>query len=223
MTLVLYQHPFAVFAQKALVALYELGLPFERRLVENEDSRAELTSIWPIAKMPVLVDDAAGVTLPESTPIIEYLDGLAGGRAALIPADASAALQMRLWDRFHDLYITAQMSKIVTDNLRPEGRGDPEGIAEAQCTLDTAYGVLDAQLARHDWTAGPTFGLADCGAGPALFYARTVHRWDERRHANVGRYYRALVERPAIARVIDEARPYRDGFPLPWPADADER
>jgi glutathione S-transferase len=223
MTLVLYQHPLASFAQKALVALYELDLEFESRLVENEDSRAELTSVWPLAKIPVLVDESAGITLPESTSIIEYLDGLAPGGPTLVPADPAAALQMRLWDRFHDQYIAAPMQKIVTDNLRPAGRSDPEGVAEARRTLDTAYGVLDAHLADHEWTAGPTFGLADCGAGPALFYARIVHRWDEQAHANIARYYRALVERSALARVIDEARPYREVFPLPWPDDADER
>jgi glutathione S-transferase len=36
------------------------------------------------------------------------------------------------------------------------------------------------------------------------------------------RYYGAVVERPALARVIDEARPFRELFPLPWPDDADE-
>jgi glutathione S-transferase len=222
MSLILYQHPFAAFAQKALVALYELDLEFESRLVENEDSRAELTSVWPLAKMPVLMDDTAGIMLPESTTIIEYLDGLAPGGPKLVPADPAAALQMRLWDRFHDQYIAGPMSKIVTDSLRPEGRNDPEGVAEARRTLDTAYDVLDVQLADREWTAGPTFGLADCAAGPALFYSRIVHRWDQHAHRNVTRYYRALVQRPAVARVIDEARPYREVFPLPWPEDADE-
>jgi hypothetical protein len=33
------------------------------------------------------------------------------------------------------------MSKIVTNQLRPEGRDDPEGVAEARRLLDTAYGV----------------------------------------------------------------------------------
>jgi hypothetical protein len=28
-----------------------------------------------------------------------------------------------------------------------------------------------------------------------------------------------LMHRPSVARVIDEARPYRGVFPLPWPAD----
>jgi hypothetical protein len=31
------------------------------------------------------------------------------------------------------------------------------------------------------------------------------------------RYFTALTARPSVARVIDEAREYRDLFPLPWP------
>jgi glutathione S-transferase len=219
--LVLYEHPFAAFCQKVLVALYELELPFETHLVEGDEGRAELAALWPIASMPVLRDEVAGVTLPESTTIIEHLDGFVAERPRLVPGDPKAALQARLWDRFHDQYVAGPMQKIVGDRLRPEGRADPEGVAEARRTLDTAYGALDEQLAAHPWTAGADFGLADCAAAPALFYARVVHRWDAERHANVTRYYRDLALRPSVARVIDEARPYRDLFPLPWPDDLD--
>jgi glutathione S-transferase len=31
-------------------------------------------------------------------------------------------------------------------------------------------------------------------------------------------YLDRLFARPSVARVIDEARPYRKLFPLPWPA-----
>jgi glutathione S-transferase len=220
--LVLYQHPFAAFCWKALVALYELGLPFESHLVEGEEGRAELAALWPIASIPVLRDDSAGVTLPESTTIIEHLDCFVAERPRLVPDDPEAALHARLWDRFHDGYVAGPLQKIVGDSLRPEGRADPEGVAEARRTLDTAYAVLDDQLAAHPWTAGPDFGLADCAAAPALFYARVVHRWDEERHANITRYYRDLVARSSVARVIAEARPYRGLFPLPWPDDLDE-
>src|SRR3954462_3679664 len=181
---VLYEHPFASFCQKPLVALYELGLPFEARIVEGD--RRELAALWPPAKIPILRDETAGLTLPESTTIIEYLDGLAGPK--LVPA---AALQARLWDRCSDQYVAVAMQKIVGDSLRPEGRSDPEGVDEARRTLDTAYGVLDAQLAGHAWTAGPEFTLADCAAAPALFYARVVHRWDDAERPNLARYYRA--------------------------------
>lgn len=220
--LILYQHPFAAFCQKVLVALYELDLPFETHLIEGEDGRAALAALWPIASIPVLRNDSAGLTLPESTTIIEHLDGFVADRPRLIPGDPSAALQARFWDRFHDQYIAAPMQKIVGDRLRPEGREDPEGVAGARRTLDTAYAVLEEQLAGEPWTAGPAFGLADCAAAPALFYARVVHRWDEEQHANITRYYRDLAARPSFARVIDEARAYRDLFPLPWPPDVDQ-
>jgi glutathione S-transferase len=214
--LVLHEHPFASFCQKPLVALYELGLPFEARIVEGD--RRELAALWPPAKIPILRDETAGLTLPESTTIIEYLDGLAPGGPKLMGTDA---LQTRLWDRVHDQYVALPMQKIVGDSLRPEGRTDPEGVEEARRTLDTAYGVLDAQLAGNAWTAGAAFTLADCAAAPALFYARVVHRWDDQERPNLARYYRDLRERPSVARVIDEARPYRELFPLPWSADVD--
>jgi glutathione S-transferase len=216
-----HEHPFAAYCWKPLIALYALGLPFERHVVTDEASRRELAEIWPLAKIPVLVDESAGMVLPESTTIIEYLDALAHGGPGLIPVDVASALQARLWDRFHDQYIANPMQKIVGDNLRPDGCGNPEGVAEARRTLDTAYPVLDAQLGGRTWTAGAAFTMADCAAAPALFYARAVHRWDETNHPNITRYYRDLVQRPPVARVIDEARPYRDLFPMAWPVDVD--
>jgi glutathione S-transferase len=216
--LVLHEHPFASFCQKPLIALYELGLPFERRLVTERDELAEL---WPLAKIPVLRDETAGLTLPESTTIIEYLDGLAPDGPQLVPAGGADALQTRLWDRFHDQYIAGPMQKIVGDSLRPDGRTDPEGVDDARRTLDSAYTVLDAQLGDKAWTAGAAFTLADCAAAPALFYARVVHRWNEPDHPNITRYYRDLLHRPSVARVVEEARPYRDLFPMSWPADVD--
>jgi glutathione S-transferase len=169
----------------------------------------------------VLVDTDAGLTLPESTTVIEHLDRLAGG-GRLIPAEAGAALQARLWDRIADNHISTPMQKIVGDSLRPEGREDPEGVAEARATLDTAYGVLDARLAGRAWLAGDAFTVADCAAAPALLYCRAVHRWDARARPQLTRYVRALLARPSVARVVDEARPYRGLFPLPWPEDFDE-
>jgi glutathione S-transferase len=215
--LTLHEHPFAAYCWKPLIALYELGLEFERKIVTDEASRAELAQLWPMAKIPVLVDATAGLVLPESTTIVEYLDALAGP-PRLVPA---AALQARLWDRFHDQYVANPMQKIVGDNLRPDTDHDPHGVTEARATLDTAYDILDTHLATNAWSAGDHFTLADCAAAPALFYTHAIHRWHETDHPNITRYYRRLVQRPSVARVIDEARPYRDLFPMAWPADVD--
>jgi glutathione S-transferase len=221
LTLVLYQHPFASYCQKVLIALYELDLPFDSHLVEGAEGRAELARLWPMAGIPVLRDEDADLTLPESTTIIEYLDGLVAA-PALVPADAGEALQARLWDRFGDHHLATPMQKIVGDALRPEGRDDPEGVAEARRLLDTAYGVLDVRLGDRPWAGGASFTVADCAIFPALFYLRAVNRWDTDAHAHITRYYRELLARPSIARVVEEARPFRDVFPLPWPADQDD-
>jgi glutathione S-transferase len=219
-TLVLYQHPFASYCQKVLIALYELDVPFSSHLVEGDEGRAELARLWPMAGMPVLRDEDSDLTLPESTAVIEYLDGLVPS-GPLVPADPAAALQARLWDRFADQHLSTPMQKIVGDQLRPPGANDAFGEAEARSLLDTAYGVLDTRLAAHPWAGGPTFTIADCAAFPPLFYLRAIHRWAPA-HANLTRYYRDLLGRPSIARVVEEARPYRHLFPLPWPADQDE-
>jgi glutathione S-transferase len=220
-TLVLYQHPFASYCQKALIALYELDLPFESHLVDGAEDREELARLWPMAGIPVLRDEGADLTLPESTTIIEYLDGLAVDGPALIPPDAGDALQARLWDRFGDHHLSTPMQKIVGDELRPEGRRDPEGVAEARRHLDTAYGVLDSRLADQARAGGPTFTIADCAIFPPLFYTRAIHRWGDGAHPNITRYYRHLLARPSVARVVEDARPLRHLFPLAWPEDQD--
>jgi glutathione S-transferase len=212
--LTLHEHPFAAYCWKPLIALYELGLDFDRQIATDEASRAELAQIWPLAKIPVLVDATAGVMIPESTTIVEYVDELASG--TLVPT-----LQARLWDRFHDNYVANPMQKIVGDNLRPDDRRDPHGVTEARATIDTAYEVLDTQLAENEWTAGEQFTIADCAAAPALFYTHAIHRWHPTNHPNITRYYHTLVHRPSITRVIDEARPYRNLFPMAWPEDVD--
>ena len=72
-------------------------------------------------------------------------------------------------------------------------------------------------MEHRTWLADDAFSLAECSAAPALFYARVVHRWDEPDLPHLTAYYERLEARPSVARVIEEARPYRVNFPLPWP------
>jgi glutathione S-transferase len=216
MTLTLHEHPFAAYCWKAMIAIEERGTPAELRIVEGEEGRERLAALWPMASIPVLVDDAAGLMLPESTTIVEYLDAF-GEAPPLVPAEG---LQARLWDRVIDGHVMTPMQKIVGDNLRPADRRDPEGVAQAHAELERAYAMLDAHLGGA-WLAGEAFTLADCAAAPALHYGRVVHRWDEPGLPSLTRYFEALMARRSVAAVIDGARPYRELFPMPWPAYAD--
>jgi len=214
MTLKLYYHPFASFCQKALIAFYENDIAFEPEIVDlgDPDSRAAFAAVWPLAKFPVLRDEARDLTIPESTTVIEYLAQTFPGGAQLIPSDPAGALQARLWDRFHDNYVAAPMQKIVTDRLRPAGSEDPQGVAEARALLGTAYGILETEMAAKTWAVGEAFTLADCAAAPALYYANLVQPFDrERPHLQA--YFDRLLARPSFARVVEEAKPYRPLFP----------
>lgn len=112
MSLKLYCHPLASFCHKALIALYENGIPFEPVIVDLGDqaSSAAFRAVWPMAKMPVLRDDARNRTVAESTVIVEYLDAYYPGTTRFLPADPDGAWQTRLWDRFCDHYLRCRRS-----------------------------------------------------------------------------------------------------------------
>ena len=215
MTLALYFHPLASFCHKVLMALYENGTPFEPRIVDfgDQDASARFLDLWPVGKIPVLRDDGRDRIIPETSIIIEYLDQHYPGPQPLLPADETARLDVRLWDRFYDLYVSVPMQKIVTDRLRPDGQHDPHGVADAQALLDTAYVMIDRQMAGKTWAAGEAFSLADCAAAPALFFAGIVRPFPPD-HRNLAGYFERLSQRPCFVRTLAEARPYFHLFPM---------
>lgn len=208
----LYAHPFSSYCQKALIALYENDTPFEWGLLspENELALAEHAALWPLRRMPVLVD--AGRTVIESSLIVEYLDLHYPGPVRLLPQDPRDALEVRSLDRCFDNYVMTPMQKIVLDQIRPTEHRDPYGVAEARRLLDTSYAWLEGRLAGRTWAAGDAFGLADCAAAPSLFYADWVHPIGAE-HRVLRAYRQRLLARPSFARAVDEARPFRKFFP----------
>jgi len=148
--LLLYAHPFSSYCQKVLIALYENATPFEFRMLAPGDARtsAEHAALWPLKRMPVLVDD--GRTVVESSIIIEHLGLRHPGPVRMIPGDALLALEVRMLDRFFDQYVSGPMQKIVADCIRAAERRDPQGVAEARATLDTAYRWLEGALAGRE-------------------------------------------------------------------------
>ena len=215
MSLALYYHPLASFCWKVLIALYENGTPFEPRLVDlgSPKASAEFRQLWPIARMPVLRDAARDQVVPETSVIIDYLALHYPGPERLVPADPDVAIEVRLKDRFYDLYVGEPMQKIVTDRIRPEGRHDPHGVEQARELLRTAYDLIEKDMADgRRWATGDAFTLADCAAMPALFYAHKVEPF-RHSHQSAGSYLDRLMQRPSVIRVLAEAEPYFKFFP----------
>lgn len=203
----LYAHPFSSYSQKALIALWANEVPFDYRMLEDPDAAREWETLWPIKRFPVLVDGDR--TVFEASAILEHLDAHHRGPVPLIHDDG---VETRMLDRFFDHYVMEPMQKIVLDHRREPAQRDAFGVAEAHELLDRAYAWLDRHMSTRTWAQGDAFGMADCAAAPALFYADWVHPIGAALpHA---RAYRArLLAYPPIARAVDEARPYRSYFP----------
>ncbi|MDP2411225.1 MAG: glutathione S-transferase family protein [Pseudolabrys sp.] len=211
----LYYHPLSSFCQKALIAFYESGVSFDPVFLNlgDDEAAATLRALWPVARFPVLRDEERGHTVAEATVIIEYIDTVLSADRRLLPSDPAIAWKARMWDRFFDLYIHVPMQQIVGDALRPAGAKDPAGVAQAEAQITQAFGMIEHEMAGRTWWMGDDYGLVDCTASPPLFYANTVMPID-RSMKNLAGYFDRLMARPSYARVLREAQPHFDLFPL---------
>ncbi len=213
MSLTLYYHPLSSFCWKALIALYEAEVAFEPRQVNLGDpaDRAAFEAVWPLAKFPVLRDHAAGKTIPESSIIIDYLARTRPAAASLVPGDPDMAMQTRLIDRLIDSYIHVAFQQIVAERMRPQGKHDPYGVELARDQIRSGYRLI-APMIAGPWALGEAFTMADCAALPALFYADyavSLADWP-----GLAAYLGRLKTRPSVARVLAEAEPFFQYFPL---------
>jgi glutathione S-transferase len=213
MALTLYSHPLSSYCWKVLIALYENGTPFDARMVNlgDPEAKAAFKTLWPTAKIPLLED--GGEVIPETSIMIEYIEQRYPGNLRLIPQDPCEQLSVRLWDRLFDLYVMAPMQRFITQQLRPASQRDMGIIAESLTQLRNAYDMMEDRRGNRNWAAGESFSMADCAAAPALFYARIVAPFSAS-HVNLAHYFDRLMARPSIKRVIMEARPYFQYFPL---------
>lgn len=208
--LALYGHPFSSYTWKATIALYANATPFEARTLDGDhpEHAAFVADAGPLGQFPVLKDGETVVF--EATSIIEHLHLQHPGPAPLLPADPDAAREMRMIDRVFDLAVMAPMQEIVDAHIRAPGMPDPGIEGRARDKLDKAYKWIDRWLDGRAHADAIT--LIECAAAPSLFYADWVYPIPMA--CDRLRQWRAhLLALPAIARCVDEARPYRHFFP----------
>jgi len=208
--LTLYGHPISSYTWKVLAALYENDTAFEPITVD-QDTYADFIAKWPMGKFPILLDSDRKRMITETSVIIEYLDAYYPGRTRFIPKDFDTALEARRWDRVYD-HLNTTMSKIVVDNIRPDGQRDPFGVEEAKRIIAGIYGVVETQLGDRDFIVGDDFTLADCAAAPALWYA-TRNAPLNGKFPRIAAYLERLKARPSFARAVKESEPLFHLYP----------
>ena len=179
MSLTLHFHPLASFCWKALIALYENGTPFKPHIVDLGDEAARAALQEAVADRQVSGAARRGARphgARNRASSSNIWRSIIRAPMRLIPADPERARQMRLRDRFYDLYVHLPMQKIVD---RPAAAGRQERSASASRRRKATAG----DRARHDRA-----GHGDAGPGrrakpspwpiarpaPALFYADMV-------------------------------------------------
>lgn len=208
--LALYGHPISSYTWKVLAALHENASPFEQVTVD-QDSYAAFIAMWPMGKFPVLVDSDRAQMVTETSVIIEYLDCYYPGRTRFVPNDIAAALEVRRWDRIFD-HLNTTMTKIVTDNIRPDGQRDAHGVAEAKRIICGIYTVIEAQLGDRAFIVGDSLTMADCAAAPALWYGTRNAPLDGQ-FPRIAAYLDRLKAWPAFARAVKDSAPLFHIYP----------
>src|ERR1700758_2377104 len=97
----LISHKLCPYVQRAVIALTEKGVPFERIDIDLANKPAWFLEVSPLGKGPVLVvaTERGEVALFESNVICEYIEETQGG-PSLHPSDALTRAEHRAWMEF---------------------------------------------------------------------------------------------------------------------------
>ena len=196
------------------ILLEELGLPYERLLIDREhgalDSPA-YRALNPNGLIPVLVD--GDLVLYETAAIALHLSDSHPGAGLMPPLGTPERAQAYKWL----MWLTNTLQATLLVYFYPQrwvapasAGGDRE--AEVKAVAKQRVGVLldrlDEELARHGgpWFLGEAYSLLDA-------YVFTVCRWTRhfsadspvrpaRERAQLGPYLQRVLARPALQRVM---------------------
>jgi GST-like protein len=205
---------------KVFIALEELGLPWELKLVDVFDGRQfepELLKLNPNAKVPVLVDPAGPggkpITVFESGAILLYLAEKTG---RLLPKEGAARYEALQWLM---VQLTGQgpMSGQLVHFVRFAPKGNDYALARYRTQVRNVYKAMEQRLAGSRWLTGAEYGIVDIAFYP---WARTADTMgflgeEKSKHVNLLRWMGEMAARPAVARANarqDEARSRTTAF-----------
>ncbi|MFZ9501493.1 MAG: glutathione S-transferase family protein [Beijerinckiaceae bacterium] len=157
--------------QKPLMALEEIGLPYERinaGLAFGVNDTPAYRAMNPNGLVPTIDDD--GFVLWESNAIVRYLAS-AYAPGALWPLDARVRASAERWMDWQLTTLLAPLNAMFVPLVRNPGSGDPAVFDAARKACEANFAILDELLARQPYVTGDAFGMADCCIAPV------AHRW----------------------------------------------
>lgn len=153
----LISHKLCPYVQRAVIALTEKGVPFERIDIDLSSKPDWFLKISPLGKTPVLVVGDRAIF--ESAVILEYLEETQPN--ALHPADALLRAEHRGWIEFG--------SAVLSDIAGFYAAKDEATFKAKAEQLAQKFARLEARFAAP-WFDGKTFSLVDAVFGPVFRY-----------------------------------------------------
>src|SRR5262245_26741884 len=156
----LFDFPFSGNGYKVRLALTQLGLPFEYRVVDllaGDAQRPEFLAITPMGQIPAL-QLADGTMLCESNAILFWLSEGTG----LMPADRLGRARVVQWMNFEQSNIDKVLGRTRFLKRYPhfmETR--PSDWDGWYATGHRALGVIDKRLRDHSFMVGESYSAAD--------------------------------------------------------------
>jgi glutathione S-transferase len=161
--LTLISHKLCPYVQRAVIALNEKGVPFERIDIDLTNKPDWFLKISPLGKVPVLrvATDEGETTLFESNVICEYIEDTQGG-AKLHPLDPLQRAQHRAWMEFG--------SSILSELWGLETTGDAAMFETKRLAVAAKFARVEEALGSGPFFAGQNFGLVDAVFAPIFRY-----------------------------------------------------
>src|SRR2546423_3906711 len=161
--LTLISHKLCPYVQRAVIALNEKGVLFERVDIDLASKPDWFLKISPLGKVPVLVvrNEDGEVALFESNVICEYIEDTQGG-AKLHPKDPLQRAQHRAWMEFG--------STILSELWGLETTGDPAVFETKRKAVAAKFAQVEKTLGAGPFFAGQDFSVVDAVFAPIFRY-----------------------------------------------------
>ncbi|MFQ6549096.1 glutathione S-transferase N-terminal domain-containing protein [Aestuariibius sp. 2305UL40-4] len=159
---------------KITIALEEMGLPYNLHLIDigkGEQFAPDFLKIAPNNRMPAIVDpegpDGAPISIFESGAILQYLARKTGRFGGATERDRIAVDQWLMWQMGGLGPMAGQAHHFLKYAPAMDPPNDlPYAKDRYRGEVARLYGVLDRQLADHEYVAGAEFTIADMAIWP---------------------------------------------------------
>ena len=195
----LISHRLCPYVQRAVIALSEKGVAFERIDIDLANKPDWFLAISPLGRTPVL--QVGDVPIFESAVILEYLEETEP--KPLHPADPLRRAEHRGWIEFG--------SAILNGIAGFYGAPNDVAFQAKTAQLEQRFARLETRVVAAPWFDGENFSLVDAVFGPVFRYFDVFDEVGDfgilAGKPKLARWRRSLADRPSVRAAVGSDYP----------------